>query len=123
MDDAVGCPADRKANCTYVQSVGLTGHNHRQRVVGRAQMENLLWWTAVGEIAGILERRIPWLCELPVQQEGSLPRQISCCGLGWPKQREPAGRRPVGRNLSRPRQLNLRVVPMTFKQNALPWVC
>src|SRR5215469_4068373 len=78
-------------------------------------MKQMPWTAKLWKIARVLNERIPWFCQLPIQQERCLSGRVSAISLGRKIYREHACRRPVWRERPRPRKLHERVVAVARK--------
>jgi hypothetical protein len=101
MIDSCGGEAE-----SYVEVDLLQGRNF----VRAANVKQVAWAAALGEIAGVFDEGVHRFGELAIQQEGRFAGQVATRGLGGPVERDlPAGGPIVG-ELARPRQLQPRIV-------------
>jgi hypothetical protein len=76
-----------------------------RNLIRGAEMEQVPRPTALRKVTSVLDERIQWFCELPIQDESGLSGRIPHIRLSWPVQGELPGGAPIVRELSRPRQL------------------
>src|SRR5579863_1794124 len=79
-------------------------------LIRNAEMQQVLRASALGKLAGIFDERIHGVRDLPIQEKSGLSGDVSTINLGRPVQRELSGGGPIGGKLSRPWQLQPRIV-------------
>src|ERR1700733_9540663 len=83
-----------------------------RNLIGDAQMEQVLRASALRKLTGIFDECVHRARDLSVQQKSGLSGKVTRVNLGRPIERKLPGRGPIGRELSRPWQLQPWIVPM-----------
>ena len=92
-----------------------------RRLVGHAEIDQVLWTAVLGKISGVFDVGIQGLQKLTVDIETRLAGEISSTRFCWPHEGEHSSRRPVLGERAGPWQLYGRIITVTLRSGWRPW--